>query len=80
MLMKDAKKNMATVIVSKMNSRPEEEVQMSKQAEGAEQEVSQQEMAAEEILQALERRDPRMLSDALKAFYDMCANEEEEEY
>lgn len=80
MLMKDNRKNMATIIVSKMNSKPEEEMHMSKEKEGAESEVSQHEMAAEEILQAIERKDARMLADALQAFYEMCAHQEEPEY
>jgi len=77
MLMKPNNKNAATIIVSKLREQGPE-VEKSMESEGAEQEVDQFEMAAEELLGAIERKDSRALKEALKSFIQMCEYEEEE--
>lgn len=75
MLMKDPKKNLATLIVGKM--RPDE---TKPTTDGAEYDPSVgYKSAAEEILKAIEDKSPEALVEALKSFHEMCMNEPEEE-
>lgn len=43
---------------------------------GAQQDVDQYTVAAEEVLAAVERRDVQALKEALKSFMEMCSSEE----
>jgi hypothetical protein len=69
--MKNDKKGMATVIMSRLKDG--KEVSVDEQ-----QEVDQLDIAAQEILMALERKDSKQLKEALKSFYEMCDSMEDE--
>jgi hypothetical protein len=62
----DPKKPLAALIVAGAKKGYESE------SEGGEEEVDGAEIAAEDIMQALDERDPKMLMMALKAFMDHC--------
>lgn len=79
MLMKDDKKKAAMVIISKMRPSGEEKMQPKMEKDGAEQEYDQYEAASEEIIQAVESKDSRLLKEALKSFIDMCLSEPRDE-
>lgn len=71
MLMKDPKKNLATVVVSKMVGKPVEEPQP----------MDEKLVAAEEIMAALEAKDSVQFKEALSAFIELCMSaESEDEY
>lgn len=74
MLMKDDKKKAATLIISALKPAP------SKVAEkdGAEQEMNDHSIAADEILLAIEKKDVNALAEALKSFIQMCEYSEDE--
>lgn len=75
MLMKDPKKSIALLIAGpkKMEDSPKSE-------EGGEYDPSiAYKSAAEEILAAVESKDPGALVEALKSFHEMCMNEPEPE-
>jgi len=74
MMMSDDKKKQATIIVASMK-KPESEPMPEKPSE----DVSELEVAADEIMQALERKDSKAMSEALKSFIDMCKYESEPE-
>lgn len=67
MLMKDDKKRTATMIVS----APETEQPEMESDDMA------HEVAAEEIMAAIEQKDTKALAEALKSFHEMCMNESE---
>jgi hypothetical protein len=73
MLMKDKKKHLITSVISKL-SPP---IQESPQEESDEQ--SGMDAAAEEVLAAVEARDPQSLKEALKSMIQMCMDESEAE-
>lgn len=77
MMMRDNKKNVASLIVAKMASPKSDEKLVSSEKDGAEQEYSAHSMAAEEILSAMKASDAKQLSEALKSFVEMCMNEYE---
>ena len=63
----------ALIIASKKPSKEPEGPIMEMEDEGVEEESSVElESAAEEILMAMEQRDPKALTEALKAFVEMC--------
>jgi hypothetical protein len=71
MIMPDAKKK-ATMIVAAMKPSPAPEMPEESHDDMG------YESAAEEILQAVESKDAKALSEALKSFHDMCAAADEE--
>lgn len=72
--MKDKKSGIAAMIVSKMKpSAPEGEM-----SEGQEEE-SDYDMAAKDVMSAVESKDASMLGKALKSFYQMCSMEPSED-
>lgn len=77
MLMKDNKKNRATIIISSMKSKDgEDKMSRAPEHDGAEMESDEKLIAADEILQAIEKKDSRMLLEALKSMIEMCSSEE----
>jgi hypothetical protein len=80
MMMSDKKKGMATIILSKMGKPSEEMSEVPKNDIGDELDQSAgKDAAAEEILQAVESKDPKALKSALQSMIDMCMNESEDE-
>lgn len=78
MFMKDNKNKMATVIVAKLKDRDKErEMPMSEGAEMSE--PDDMEIMADEIIMAIEKKDVKMLKDALKSFIESCDSCESEE-
>lgn len=76
MMMSDDKKKQATLIVAKMKGMPAEKPTTEA---GDEMDHSSGYMAAaEEMMAAIEKKDPTMFKDALKSFVDMCSMEEPE--
>jgi len=71
MLMKDPKKNLATLISLRTTSGDLPEKEESGEGSG------EYGMAADEILQAIERKDSKALAEALKSFYEMCSMSED---
>jgi len=78
MMMADDKKKQATMIIASMSKKPKSE---SEPMEGPEMEseVSGLEMAAEDIMAAVEKKDAQALMHAMKAFHGMCMDEESSE-
>lgn len=74
--MKDNKKNMASLIVSKINGDGEEESSMEapKNADGAmaDTEMDGTAVAADEVFAALESKDRGAFIDAMKSMVQMC--------
>lgn len=78
MLMKDNKKNAATIIMAKMSKGPS--MVPKSEPEGAESDSSDElDFAAEEVLSAMERKDSRALKEAMKSFVQMCMDQYESE-
>jgi hypothetical protein len=78
MLMKDDKKNRATIIIASMKSKNgEDKMNRAPMNDGAEMEGDEKLIAAEEILKAIENKDKRMLAEALKSLIEMCSSDEE---
>lgn len=73
-MMADDKKKQATIIVASMK-KPKSESAPEQPSE----DVSELEVAADEIMQALERKDSKAMSEALKSFVEMCKYESEPE-
>lgn len=67
-------KSLAALIVGGMGKKD-----LDSSDEGGEESYSEYDTAAEEILMAIKDRDSTALSEALKAFFDMCKSEEESE-
>lgn len=71
--MADKMKNPAMAIIlgrlKKPENKPPMEEEMEEEEEGSSQEA---EIAAEEIIAAIENKDAAGLAEALKAFYEMC--------
>lgn len=65
---------MATVIISKLGAAPHEP-----RPEQKEPETDELEVAAEEVLSALESKSPAALKEALKSFVQMCMDKYDEE-
>ena len=72
--MSDDKKKMATLIVAGLR-KPESEPQPQPESE----DTSGHEVAADEILSAVQAKDPKALSEALKSFVEMCMSYDDEE-
>jgi hypothetical protein len=67
--MKDPKKNLATIIVAKLKGRHEAPAEDSS--------VDEKQLAAEEILIAVEQHSPEELKTALSKFIMLCMSEHE---
>jgi len=78
MMMRDNKKNVASLIVAKMASPNSPEKLVSSEKDGAEQDYSPHQMAAEEVMAAIEAKDSKQLAEALKSLVQMCMDSEEE--
>lgn len=79
MMMKDNKKNRATIIVASMKSKDgEDKMNRSPMKDGAEMESDEKLVAAEEIMQAIEKKDSRMLMEAMKSMISMCMDSEDD--
>ena len=80
MLMKDDKKKMATLIVAKMRNGGER-THEAPEADGAEKDMSEGDVLAEEVLHAIKSGNADDFSEALKAYVSHCieANESEDE-
>lgn len=81
MMMPDDKKKRATLIIAKMKGgSPDMPKEAPKSDDGAEMDSSMGYMAAaEEMMKAIESKDPKMLMSAVKAFVDMCMDESPED-
>jgi len=83
MLMNDNKKNMAALIVSKINNRGEEESSQEapKNADGAlaDVEMDGPAVAADEVFAALEAKDKGAFIDAMRSMVQMCMDSSDEE-
>ena len=77
MMSDDSKKKQATMIIASMSKKPKPESEPSEASE-MESEVSGLEMAAEDVMAALEKKDAQALMHAMKAFHGMCMDEESE--
>jgi hypothetical protein len=76
MLLKDDKKSMASLIISKMGKPGEKTEQVEEPAKDSSVGL---ESAAEDMLSAFESKDAAGLVSALKAFLEMCEEPEEPE-
>lgn len=78
MLMQPDKKKMAALIIAKAGPKGEE-MKEAPQVDGAEQDNSiAEESAAEDVIAALESKDPKALVSAFKALMEICDNGESE--
>jgi len=78
MFMRDDKKNIATMIISKLKKQPEKTVEAPKQ-DGAEiADPDAKDVAMDEFVMSLEKKDLRGMKDALQSFVSMCMDEYEE--
>lgn len=82
MFMKDDKnkKNSATLIIARMRKKPEgEELKEAPKQDGAYMDDTDDKMiAVDEIMQAIEKKDKRMLKEALSSMISMCMEEYDE--
>lgn len=77
MLMKDNKKSMATIIVSKMKNRPQPLMDAPQSAGAEVADADELYMTAEEVMKALETRDIRGFKEAMEAMVEICMNKYE---
>jgi hypothetical protein len=76
MLMKDPKKGMAAIVVARLAGKPKMEApEMESEMEGP----SEYEIAAEEVLAAVESKDAAKLAESLKSFIELCKYSESED-
>lgn len=67
------KKEKASIIIASMGpKKPMDAPEMA-------QEADMHTMVADEIMMAIEKKDAKMLKEALKSFVSMCSDEEEED-
>lgn len=78
MLMKEKKKGLA-LIIAKMKGPKMEETSVVGPEEAMQDKSIAMDSCAEEILAAIERKDSKMLSEALKAFADMVKEDDSQE-
>lgn len=72
------KKKAVSVLIARMK-KPSEEVSKAPEKDGVEQDSSMGlESAADEIMSAVESKNPKALVSALKSFMEMCDNESPE--
>lgn len=64
----DKKKAVESILIALKAKKPEAEEEM----EETEENVDELEVAAEEILAAIQEKDTKMLVEALKSFIEMC--------
>lgn len=80
MVGKDKKQNGLAIILAGMKGKPEE---MKKAPMNEEGDVTEYDMgldsAVEEIMMAVEKKDKKMLKEALKSFITMCEMQEDDE-
>lgn len=77
MLMRDDKKKAATLIIAKMKKG--DKMGKAPEMDGAEQsDADELSMIADEIMQAIEKKDISALRDGLKSMVECCMNEEPE--
>jgi hypothetical protein len=85
MLMKDNKKNLASIIVSKINERGEKEeskpMSQPTDANGAavDMEMNDVSIAADEVFAAIESKDKAGFIEAMRSMIEMCMDESESE-
>lgn len=81
MMMSDNKKKMATMIIAKMGPNGKEESQEAPKNENGDEMDSDHgySAASEEIIQAVESKDPKALKHALKSFIEMCLAEKSDD-
>lgn len=82
MFMKDKNKAVGVIIAS-MKKKPDgsssEETSQSPESDGAQQDSSiGEESAADEIINAVHSKSPKALIEALKSFYEICSQNEED--
>lgn len=76
--MKDDKKNVASVIISRM--KKDGEVKDAPEQDGAKMDSPDDyDIAIDELMDAFEKKDKRALKDAMKSFVQMCMDESPEE-
>lgn len=79
MMMADKKKGVATLILNKLKDGKEEVSEAPKNEMGDEMDQSAGKLAAaEEVMQSLESKDPKMLLSAIESLISMCMDEQEE--
>ena len=81
MLMSDKKKSPATLIIAKMSKAAKPEYEPAKTNERNDVVAASigYDAAAEEVLQAIESKNPKALVQAMKSFVDMCMSEAEDD-
>jgi hypothetical protein len=81
MLMKDDKKHSVSVIMGKlMGDKKEGEMEKAPTKEGVEQDDSvATDVAAEELLQAIEQKSPKGIVAAIKSLIELCSEEYDEQ-
>lgn len=77
MLMKDPKKKGIAMIIAKMKG-PKMEESVVPEGEAMQDDSIALESAAEEVLAAVEKKDAKMLKEALMSMIDMCSSKAEE--
>lgn len=79
MMMQGDKKKGIAIILSKMKGEPEEmkKAPMNEAGDETDHEIGY-DSAAEEIIKAVESKDPKALKEALRSFVQMCGSEEED--
>lgn len=80
MFMRDDKKKAATMIVAKLKKQPEDKISEMPEKDGAEMaDADQYDVAVDELVDALEKKDKRALKESLKSFVAMCMDDEDSE-
>ena len=78
MLMKDDKKKTATLIIAKMKNG--DKMRPAPQVDGAEMaEPDEMDMAADELLRAIEKKDARAVKECMRSMIELVSNSEPKE-
>lgn len=79
MFARDDKKKVATMIVAKLKGQPEDKISEMPEQDGAEMaDADQYDIAIDELVDALEKKDKTAIKDSLKSFISMCMDESED--